>query len=58
MKDLRDAQWRSLAKERNAKDKCLRVNRVRYYTFAELKEGLLATLTDEPKKKAVRESLP
>jgi hypothetical protein len=98
LKDLRDVNWRSLEKEReaakkakpgldknenvmallvalndrvgakaigaainelDAKDERQRVNRVRYYTFKELKKALLAGVAkDKDKLKAVGELLP
>ena len=43
----------------DAQDERLRVNRVRYYKFAELKEALLAgTAKDKEKRKAAEELLP
>ena len=39
------------------KDERLRINRVRYYTFDELRDGLSATLKSKRDKKAVRELL-
>jgi hypothetical protein len=98
LKDLRDANWRTLEKERteakktkpgldndkammatwvalhdsvgpraigaainalDAKDERQRINRVRYYTFADLKKALLADVAkDKDKRKAVEELLP
>jgi hypothetical protein len=40
------------------KDKRLRVNRVRYYTFKELKEGFLATLKSSEARKSVASLIP
>jgi hypothetical protein len=42
----------------DAKDARLRVNRVRYYTFAELRSALLETVKDEKAKARVKELLP
>jgi hypothetical protein len=42
----------------DAQDRRLRINRVRYYTFAQLREGFLATLKDPKGRKAVDEVLP
>ncbi len=42
----------------DAKDRRLRVNRVRYTTFDELRDALLATRLDEKTKRRVRELLP
>jgi hypothetical protein len=42
----------------DAKDARLRVDRVRYYTFGELKKALLADLKDADKRKALEELLP
>jgi hypothetical protein len=96
VKNLTDARWRALSKEReavkgapsakdrdgcmalwialhdavgpaaigaainalDAKDARLRVNRVRYYTFAELKGALVDAAKDEKAKKRVKELLP
>ena len=98
LKDLRDANWRTLEKERaeaqrtkpgtdsdkammatwialhdrvgpraigealNALDatgECQRINRVRYYTFKDFKQSLLAEVAkDKVKRKAVEELLP
>jgi len=41
----------------DAQDKRLRINRVRYYTFKELREGLLATQKGVEARKAVEELL-
>jgi hypothetical protein len=40
------------------KDGCLRVNRVRYYTFREIRAALLEVLDDPAKRKAVSGLLP
>jgi hypothetical protein len=42
----------------DARKDALRVNHVRYYNFADFRESLLATLTDETQRKAVTELLP
>jgi hypothetical protein len=41
----------------DSKDKRRRINKVRYYTFKELREGLMATLKDANAKKAAGELL-
>jgi len=96
VKDLTDAKWRALSKEREAvkaapstkdkegcmalwmalhdsvrpkaigaainlldvKDRRLRVNQVRYYTFAELRSALLEVVKDEKSKKRLSDLLP
>jgi hypothetical protein len=97
LEDLRDVQWRSLSKEReaaksvkpwldsregvlavlialhdevgsraigeainalDAKDQRLRINRVRYYTFAELKQALLDVVKDDAARKQIKALLP
>jgi hypothetical protein len=42
----------------DAEDKRLRINRVRYYTFRELRGALLKTVKEPAKRKAVEEILP
>jgi hypothetical protein len=42
----------------DAQDKRLRINRVRYYTFAQLKEGLLATAKDAKARKEIEGLFP
>ena len=42
----------------DAKNTGRRVNHVRYYAFADLRKALLATLTDDSKRKAVTELFP
>ncbi|MAB81141.1 MAG: hypothetical protein CMJ89_17480 [Planctomycetes bacterium] len=42
----------------DAKDKRLRINHVRYYTFRELRDGLLEVVDDKALKKRVSELLP
>jgi hypothetical protein len=44
--------------ELDAKGTGRRVNHVRYYSFVDLRKALLATLTDEAKRKTVTELLP
>jgi hypothetical protein len=42
----------------DAQDKRLRVNKVRYYTFTELRDALVKLAANDKQKKAIRELLP
>jgi hypothetical protein len=42
----------------DAKDQRLRINRVRYYTFAELKQALLDVVKDDAARKQIKALLP
>ena len=46
------------AQRPDAEDKRLRINRVRYYTFAELKRALLAAAESDAARKQIETLLP